>query len=274
MNLESLLKFSAKTEGISGWLSFHDVAVFNVLLSSQSNLDNSGNLLEIGVFAGKSAVLVGQYLREGEEFHTCDIFDEPTDVKNMEEIERSYPELSRSVFEANCVKVLGFIPVIHQCPSSDLPKILEGKTFRFIHIDGSHLYNHVIGDLKFSSKTLLANFGVISVDDFRAQHTVGVALAVWELVLKGEFIPLILTPAKIYLGKPGSKIDIDEIKTSLEALGINSVFEEILGHKALRTIGLSDADLYSKKIGLIAFVPPVVLVFLRESYFWKKLRNR
>ena len=70
-------------------------------------------------------------------------------------------------------------------------------TFRFIHIDGSHLYQIVKQDLHTASG-LLEKGGIVAIDDYRTAHTPGVAAAAWEAVLAGRLIPLCLTPQKMY----------------------------------------------------------------------------
>lgn len=274
MNLGTLQSFYTSTSRIPGWLSFHDAGVIHVILSNQSEDKASGNLLEIGVYAGKSAILIGSHARPNEKFHVCDIFSEQTDSRNTDEILRSYKNLSRRTFEENCIEFLGTLPIIHQCLSLELPRLLNENEFRFIHIDGSHLYEHVVKDLNFAISVINPRVGVIAVDDFRAQHTVGVALAVWQTILEGDLIPLVMTPAKIYLGRPDTSFDINEIKAKLDFLEIQSVFEDILGNRVIRTLNLEDHQLYATTGGLIRFLPPIFADLIKNSYLWKKLRNR
>lgn len=274
MNSEALRVFYEKTTKIPGWLSSHDAAVINSILSSQSKSYVSGDLLEIGVYAGRSAVLLGQHVKPNEKLHVCDIFDGETDIKNSEEIIQSYKNLSRARFESNCLEFIGFLPTIHQCPSLELPNLIGDNLFRFIHIDGSHLYEHVKTDLDFAVSSIEELRGVIAVDDFRAQHTVGVAVAVWDLVLQGKVVPLVMTSAKIYLGHPKIIFDKVGLEKVLQSMGIEALHEEILGHDTLRTIGLSDHNMYAKTTGLVRFVPPILGEFIRNSYLWKRFRNR
>ena len=256
-----LEEFLQDTKRIPGWLSFHDAAVIDGILSHQSEVGTKGNLLEIGVYAGKSAVLLGHHLKPKEEFHVCDIFGEPTDSRNTDEILRSYRNLSRVRFEENYNEFIGKVPIIHECLSLELPRILKDTKFRFIHIDGSHLYEHVAKDLEFATSSIDSQKGIIAVDDFRAQHTVGVAVAVWKSILTGKLIPLMITPAKIYLGSPDVLFDFDEMKEKLGALEIQSVYEDILGNKILRTFGLRDDQLYATTSKLSAFIPPISNLF-------------
>lgn len=274
MNRDILESFFKDTRRIAGWFSFHDAAVFEILLTMQFEEEVHGDILEIGVFEGKSAILLGRHLVLGEEFHICDIFDEQTDTRNTDEIRSSYPNLSRTKFEANARSLLEALPIIHQCQSSELQPRLAGRKFRFIHVDGSHLYAHVKGDLELASQLVIDKHGIVAVDDFRSQHTIGVTVALWQMVFAGELVPLVMTPAKMYLGRAGTKMELNQLKTELESVGIQSVPEEILGNQILRTIGLQDKDLYVEKKGISAFIPPILADLIRNSYLWKKLRNR
>lgn len=273
MHSGAIDRYFQDTKRIAGWVSYSDATVFCIFLGSEQPYNNSGNLLEIGVFEGKSTVLLGQNLTPGDEFHVCDIFDGETDTKNELEIQSSYPGLSRERFERNMFGLLGTLPVIHQCQSTKLKEILGSKSFRFIHIDGSHLYHHVIEDLRYASASLLQDIGIIAVDDYRAQHTVGVAAAVWEMIIEGSLIPFAITPAKMYLVKPNSIVKQNHFTRNLEYYQIDWVEEEFLGHKVIRTIGVIDENLYAKSRKLKVFLPPVLTSWIQNSYLWRKIRN-
>lgn len=266
-------RYFKNTKGIAGWVSYLDAAIFQIFLSNEQPNSNAGNLLEIGVFEGKSTVLLGQNLTPGDEFHVCDIFDGKTDTKNELEIQVSYPGLSRTKFENNMMSVLGTLPIIHQCQSTKLKNILGDKLFRFIHIDGSHLYHHVIEDLRYASASVVQDVGIIAVDDYRAQHTIGVAAAVWEMIFEGHLVPVVTTPAKIYLVKPNSRIDLGRFTLNLTHFQISWVEEEFLGYKVIRTIGAADEDLYSREGKLKSLLPPVITQLIQKSYLWRRLRN-
>jgi hypothetical protein len=274
MNRNDLHNFFRETRGIAGWFTIHDAAIFDLVLAQQSTQGLLGDILEIGVFEGKSAVLLGRHLQNGEELYVCDIFEGQSDVRNMRENRSSYPHLSRKKFEENYSNLVVSLPIIHQCPSTELSNRLNVNKFRFIHIDGSHLYHHVKADLEYSLSVITDVDGIIALDDFRSQHTIGVTIAIWQQILAGKLTPLILTPAKMYLGKPNIRLDFERIQAGLESLGIRWVEEEILGRKALRTLELSDEELYAKENGLVKYVPPIALDLIRKSYLWKKFRSR
>jgi hypothetical protein len=121
------------------------------------------------------------------------------------------------------------------CPSSELPGLLKPDSFRFIHIDGSHLYEAVRDDALLA-KDLLAPGGIVAFDDYSNADFIGVAAAAWEAVLKTEMIPLCVTDAKLYAGWSGVKpLSEETARTWIEALPGGTVeVLTVLGHPVLR----------------------------------------
>jgi hypothetical protein len=70
-------------------------------------------------------------------------------------------------------------------------------SFRFIHIDGSHIFSVIRRDIR-TAKVLLNKDGIVAIDDYRSVHTPGVAAAVWEAVTSDHLVPICLTPQKMY----------------------------------------------------------------------------
>src|SRR5262249_39634241 len=90
------------------------------------------------------------------------------------------------------------LPHIVSCHSPRLIKVGNlSRTFRFVHVDGSHLYSVVKQDIR-TAKRLLRKDGVVIFDDYRSEHTPGVGAAVWEEVVRDGLIPICLTPQKLY----------------------------------------------------------------------------
>lgn len=82
-------------------------------------------------------------------------------------------------------------------PSPDINGDALEHTCRLVHVDGSHTYEVVHEDI-ITARRLLGAGGVVAFDDWSTFHAPGVALAVWEEYLRGELIPLCLTPLKFY----------------------------------------------------------------------------
>jgi Methyltransferase domain len=184
---------------IGGWFYEEDAFVFEAIDRLQTNNHISGDLLEIGAYQGKSAAFLGFLLQPNEQLVVCDLFEEPgVNAENQAEKVAWYPSLTRQEFERRYLQVHAHLPRILACRSSRLTRVGNlSPTFRFIHIDGSHLYQIVKQDLHTASE-LLKKGGIVAIDDYRTAHTPGVAAAAWETVLLGSLIPLCLTPQKMY----------------------------------------------------------------------------
>jgi hypothetical protein len=183
---------------IPGWFVPADILLFRFFLGHQVDDGAFGDLAEMGVYQGRSAVLIGSYLQPGETFTVVDLFEdgESTDSANARENVASYEGFTRGVFEKNYAGVHGTLPQVVQGLSSRIGEIARPGQHRFVHIDASHLYDHVRSDIAMAKK-LLKPSGVVVLDDFRSQHTPGVAAAAWEAVASGMH-PIVLSSTKLY----------------------------------------------------------------------------
>lgn len=147
--------------------------------------ESIGDVVELGAYLGKSAAHIGAFVRPGERFIVCDLFDS------------AYRGLSREAFERNYRAIRGDLPTVLQAPSAAIVHHVEKGGARFIHVDASHLFEHVTVDLD-SAESLLREDGVVVFDDYRTVHTPGVAAAVWGAVSAARLAPVCLTPQKFY----------------------------------------------------------------------------
>jgi hypothetical protein len=183
---------------VRGWFPNLDQVLFDWLLNRQIRRDEPGDLLEMGVYLGKSAIFLGEHLRDGETLTVCDLFESPApDGHNNAETTKSYSTLTREAFELNYLSFHDELPRILHAPSSVVPDEVKPKSCRFVHVDASHLYEHVHGDIGAARDALLPG-GVVVLDDFRSEHTPGVAAATWEAVLNRGLNPICLSTQKFY----------------------------------------------------------------------------
>ncbi|MEV7000108.1 class I SAM-dependent methyltransferase [Streptomyces sp. NPDC093982] len=185
-------------DDVPGWFPPLDQVLFDWLLDRQQSAGMRGDLLEVGVFMGKSAIFTGQRLQPGERYTVCDLFegDAPDDA-NKAESAKSYSALTRQAFEENYLSFHDELPRVLQGPSSIVPDEVPADSCRFVHVDGSHLYEHVYGDIGAAHDLLLPD-GVVVLDDFRSEHTPGVAIATWEAVINRGLRPICLSTQKLY----------------------------------------------------------------------------
>jgi SAM-dependent methyltransferase len=185
-------------EDVRGWFPPLDQVLFTWFLDRQETKGVRGDLLELGAYLGKSAILLGRHLGDGERFTVCDLFgSEAPDVANRAETAKSYASLTRQAFERNYLSFHDTLPTVIEAPSSVISTEVEPGTCRFVHIDASHLYEHVRDDIG-AAREILRPDGIVVLDDFRSEHTPGVSVAVWEAVLNRGLRPVCLSTQKLY----------------------------------------------------------------------------
>ncbi|GAA1910090.1 class I SAM-dependent methyltransferase [Streptantibioticus ferralitis] len=205
VDTDEQLPAPSRLADVPGWFFPVDQLLFDWFLTRQRQRDESGDLLEVGVYLGKSAIFSGAYVRDGDRFTVCDLFDSPAeDSSNSAEMAKSYSTLTRRAFEANYLSFHDELPTVVQGPSSFVPDHVDKDSCRFVHIDASHLYDHVHADIV-CARTLLRPHGIVALDDFRAEHCPGVAAATWQAVTSGGLQAVCITSTKFYgtWGDPG-----------------------------------------------------------------------
>lgn len=219
---------------VPGWFYNTDIVLFDWLLQRQQRLEQRGDLLEMGAYLGKSAIMMRAYLRADETFTVCDLFgsEAPTE-HNQRETRGSYATLTRRAFEANYLSFHDELPrVLHEA-TSVVPGEVAGGSCRFVHVDASHLYEHVRPDIT-AARGTLGREGVVVLDDYRSSHTPGVACATWQAVLEEGLRPICVSSQKFY-GTWGEAADLqDELYTALRARGDCWLqWQEVAGHRLL-----------------------------------------
>lgn len=188
--------YAEQMDDVDGWFFEADVSLFSKLLACQTAEGIKGDMLEIGTYQGKSAILMGYGLRDDEELVICDLFDAVMDHADMSRIPRQqYSGLDQKQFLANWDRFHPRRPTLEVCESSELN--LGERVLRFIHVDGCHSYRCVANDINLAV-THTGKRGVIAIDDYRGVETPGVAAAVWQAVGNGFLFPFAATFMKIY----------------------------------------------------------------------------
>ena len=187
---------------ILGWLTKTDSQIIANLLQLQNSRGLKGNVLEIGVYKGKSVPILASNMTSGEKLVLCDLFDtKASNHLNLIEIDNSYDVMS--VHEI--VDLLRTFPDISTTiivgNSLNLESVLVDSKFRFIHIDGSHIYEMVKNDIDLALRHLDSKTGILAIDDYRSMHTPGVSRAVWELLTQEKVRVILRSSAKIYIVK-------------------------------------------------------------------------
>jgi hypothetical protein len=255
---------------IEGWVTKEDKALIKSILVFQREFNISGHILEIGVYKGGLIPVYASQTCKGESLFLCDLFDtKEASEENLNEIESSYQPIDVE----NILRILESFPDVAAHiiigNSLSLPPVIEKFRFRFVHIDGSHLYEVVQQDIAIAMKILDPESGVLVIDDYRTLHTPDVSRAVWELISTSHVKVLFRTSAKIYLAKKSSKISCDAI---FQYLSPSIENEQIIQKRNLEGMIIlnSNEDIYRKTLldRLASKTARLVLLF-----FWKDQKS-
>lgn len=185
-------------DDVPGWFRLTDQLLFEWILSWQKRNEPPGDLVELGVYQGKSAIHMARLLQDGERFTVCDLFDDARDEATIREDARhAYRTLSQQQFEDNYLAFHPELPVVVRGLSSQILQHVEPTSCRFMHIDASHMYEHVREDTA-AARKLLRSGGVVVFDDYRTEHTLGTAAAVWEALITDDLHPICASAMKLY----------------------------------------------------------------------------
>lgn len=187
---------------VEGWLSPLDFAVMTSILVAQANLPREGDLAEIGVWRGKSAILMSFFVSEGESLYAVDVFDTYYPGEAPVSPTKPYADPADFRHNLNAYGCPGAVTELASDTRSDdtLIERLSTREIRFFHIDGGHSYEHVIRDCQ----TALAVVGkecVIVLDDFMQIENPSVTEAIFD-VFRGAprgLVPFAITPKKLFL---------------------------------------------------------------------------
>lgn len=236
-------------DSIPGWFWPVDVQLFQWFLEDQNSRRISGDLVELGTYYGKSAVLIGSHVQPGEKFTVIDLYETPAgDEANRGENADQYGGLTRAAFEANYLRFHAVLPNVVQGVSSEIRDHVEPGSVRFSHIDASHHYEHVRDDAE-AARTYLMPDGVVVFDDYRSPHTPGTAAAVWEAVLMGGLKPVALSETKFY-GTWGQTTAVQErLRLMLDGQSAwRYELHDIAGEPAVRLFAASERRSLARRV--------------------------
>jgi hypothetical protein len=196
LKLETAAQYARGCAEIPGFFYPADFMLFDFVLGHQLESEVAGDLLEIGVYRGKSAILMGFGLRPDERLIACDLFD---NVMSHEDLgikhRKTYDGLQVADFYRNWNHYHSRRQLdVRVCDSA---KLTELPALRFIHIDGCHNYKCVRGDIKLAAKHTGPR-GVISLDDYAMTQEPGVSAAISEAIAAGELFPFCASDMKLY----------------------------------------------------------------------------
>jgi predicted O-methyltransferase YrrM len=173
---------------VPGWFGRADALLFCILDDLQRRAGIEGDILEIGAYQGRSAILLGYLRRPTERILVCDVFGRPgTSAEEDRENLRHYPGLEERQFMDNYRAFHAEPPELLARPSQALEPSELGRRFRFVHVDGSHFYDAVRNDIALT-RQILAPGGLAVFDDVREDASV--TAAVWHAVGCDGLVPV------------------------------------------------------------------------------------
>lgn len=183
---DSYMKHFAETPG---WFDLTAVALWDSLLSEQTKCKGRGDLVEIGVWKGRSAGLLALHCRPNEQ---C-VF---VDIEPLNEFESV---ISNLLPDTRCTYIQ---KSSHFLPRHKLVSEIAGNV-RWVHIDGEHTAQAVISDLE-SANLLLSRAGMVAIDDFLSPQYPQVTQAVFNFLFArpGTFSLVLSGFNKGYLCRP------------------------------------------------------------------------
>jgi hypothetical protein len=258
------------SQKIPGWFNPLDESLFNFFLEAESHQGNRGNLLELGAYLGKSAVVIGTHLRKDEVFTVVDLFEAPAPkADNASENQQQYSSLTQRAFERNYLGHHATLPIVLRMTTAQAASHLVQGSYRFIHVDASHIYEHVAGDVEIARKAINRD-GIAVFDDYRAAHTPGTAAAIWGAVAQKGLMPIVITPNKLY-GTWGAATNwTNAVREHLSSQDYRYEIQEIKGQPVVRA--WSDPARAPLATNLRDFIPPVATQGARKLRAWR--RNR
>jgi hypothetical protein len=185
-----------RTKRIEGWMAQEAAMLFALIDEVQKSNHIRGDLFEIGVHHGKSAVFLAAMARpRGEKVAVCDLFD--SQQGNVS----SSGKGSRQIFDANMAQfcVPDVQVQVYSGLSSTLAPAEIGTGYRFFHIDGGHNLEEALGDLQLAADSLVEQ-GVIAIDDAFKPEWPGVTEAIMRFLdQRQDFVAFVVGFGKLFI---------------------------------------------------------------------------
>jgi len=175
---------------IDGWFFPPDMICFYAIDKMQKEFNITGSLCEVGVYKGKSIILLSFLARPEEIVTGFDLFPE-----NL---------LQDCIFNISKFGRIEFVNLIKrntsECSVGNLRSDLK-SSLRILHIDAGHEYHEVMHQLV-TFTPFLNQGGVIIMDDYQDREFPGIEAAVLdfcEIDRPRRFVPFMTGGNKIYL---------------------------------------------------------------------------
>ena len=184
MNPNGFSRYKRLARKIEGWLNLDAACFLDYCDGEQKQAGIVGNIFEIGVHHGRTTVLLGLLIRQGEERLIVN------DIFNLQQLNISTSGCgSEDIFFRNldaCLPSTEFLTVIKK-PSSALTGQDTTDNCRIFVIDGGHTAEETLSDLE-TARRALAPRGLIMIDDYFNSEFIGVSEGVCRFLIQQETI--------------------------------------------------------------------------------------
>lgn len=193
---------------IEGWFSYDAALTFMAYSEFVSGFGVAGDVLEIGVHHGLSAIAIASLRGTGKRFYAVDLFEGMQD-RNISVSGGG----SRRIFEQNMQRFYSDTSFLHVIagPSTALSAATLGTGFSFCHIDGGHSRKETFHDLELCHSVLLPG-GLIAIDDYFNSQYPGVCEGAVQFMLEhpNALRPLAIGYNKVIFQKLPFTFDLNE----------------------------------------------------------------
>tara|TARA_B100001057_G_scaffold484312_1_gene562250 strand:+ start:597 stop:1418 length:822 start_codon:yes stop_codon:yes gene_type:complete len=194
MHQEKLQSFlQSNHESVEGWFFPLDQYVFLELFLMHASMGVQGDVCEIGVYQGKSLILLSILKGEHERLLGFDLFA-------GEDEELTQANLDKYGVNSDVTLVKG---LTSELTTRSLDELVS-QPVRFLHVDAGHEYHEVLEQLEMFSP-YLTDAGIIAMDDYQDREFPGIEAATLDFALKDRprrFVPFLASGNKMFLCAP------------------------------------------------------------------------
>lgn len=174
MTIENILEYYQNTidKQVTGWFYILDVALIHMIMKKLQK-DVEGDVCELGVAYGKSAIGLSLCKETHQTLHLFDYFKEGISLEEAKSAVDKYGNGDKIAW--NQIDLLTIKP----------GQLKFDKPLKFLHVDACHQHRYLLNDLKNFSAHMHED-GVIALDDINDMEYPGINSALAEFTLSEE----------------------------------------------------------------------------------------
>lgn len=215
MNINTVIEQYTNTQyqDVSGFdVNGQNLLAINLLAQTQVKINVHGDLMEIGLFHGRTAVLLGLLRNEDENFIGIDAFGHSGEIQHEDrQLDLDYygdGTLIKESFQRNWDKYVSAVhpnqsnPILlekdsRQVTPQDLKSLTKGV--RYFSLDGGHSEKSTFHDLELA-ESVVVDGGILVVDDYFLEDCPAVSVGTLRYFLSREskFVPFLVFCGRLF----------------------------------------------------------------------------